>query len=44
MNKFRLDLVLAVFAKLDKNRNGFIEIDDILGDLELKVIFLIVFI
>lgn len=31
MNKFRLDLVLQVFAKLDKNRNGSIEIDDILG-------------
>lgn len=31
MNQFRLNLVLSVFAKLDKNRNNLIEVDDILG-------------
>lgn len=31
MNKFRLNLVLSAFAKLDKNKNSLIEIDDIIG-------------
>lgn len=34
MNKGRLNLVLAVFSKLDRNRNGVIEVDDITGNLE----------